>query len=822
MPPLIAVGIGKQGIEVLRYLKGLAWPLGENRSVGWLGITMHREDEQLPSLFPLEREKGEVVVISPQFREIGIEDYPLPWWSEAAAVSPTAARLRGRMAWFWDNEIEAAHLIIQRLLYVFRVLTNDLSRRVRVFMVADISEPIFPLVLDLAAWLRGVGYATIRPQSVEISLLLIGKREASVSERRFGAASLRELSRVLASPYHGWVVSARGDTEWSTRPLFDYVFIAEEQRRGIYSSRYLPSSVAALLHWLAEPSVGKSVSGLLINLLGPTATRTEWNRRPFRFALWQYESVWLLRKAWCAYDVLVDVACDGGEVGEITRDDFFAAAVDEDVLTLSLHLRKRGKGRILHQAWDALFKRHVVKYANYKTKALPLGKQVCWSIRYVSFLRKVLAELGEVSKRMMMARSKAAQAEGRKLKEGLERTKVWITEVERDVRAWKKTIGVSCIGEKGEGAICKGLKQVRDEWKAWVALQEGNPLRQFWETGVGATCKKHRLSERLWKSLARDIKLRWGESGFSLFLGKEIVMHEAGEVGLEMWTSFLQKKVGSIKNGEQPSRAFVADIDCLKFNTAPRLWFSAQCKGGCGGRGQQRMGIWPKQFGDAPFGCQSIVKLEGGDVPYGLMQFETIDLERWDVWEEYMKDRRVYEPDPELHPFLAEHFATSEEKALSPEMQPCWDVGTTLFAPEFVRFWACPEAVHLVSYAWLFDWMKAKEDALNEWVLKLPGRKGSLAEFRGPKDRDWGTWWLATVMHQMLQKCVNRGSLLSSSALRRAVEVSMEVMTSSRWKKKLQQLQAWLDGEDRGLCSWAQFLKRLALSLNQQDRGEEG
>lgn len=822
MPPLFAVGIGKQGIEVLRYLKGLAWPLGENRSVGWLGIIMRRADEPLPSLFPLEREEGDVVVISPQFREIDVEDYSLAWWPEAAAVAPTAARLRGRMAWFWDNEIEAAHLIVERLLYTFQVLTNkDLSQQVQVFMLADISDPLFPLVLDLAAWLRGVGFASVRPQSVGISLLLIGKQEASVGERRFGAASLRELSRVLASPYHGWMVSARGDMEWATRPLFDYVFIAEEQRRGAYSSRYLPSSVAALLHWLSEPSIGESVSQRLINLLGPAATRTERSRRYFRFALWQYESAWLLRKAWCAHEVLIEVACEGSEVGGVTREDFFAAAVDDDILTLSLHLRKLGKGRVLPQAWDALFKKHVVRYANNTTKALPLGKQVCWDIRYLAFLRKIVAELEEVSERMMKARSKTAQAEGRKLKEGLERTKVWMTRAERDLYTWKEAVGVSCGEDAGSGSICRRLKQVRDEWKAWVALQEGNPLREFWETGVGATCRKHRLSERLRKSLERDINLRWGETGFSLRLNK-IVMHEVGDLGLEVWMSFLEEKVNSIRNGALPSREFAVEVDCLKFNASPRRWFSAQCRGGCGGGGQRRILIWSNYFGKVPLGCQDPVKLEGGDVPYGLMQFETIDLERWDVWEEYMKSRRVYEPDPELHPFLAEHFATNEEKALPPKMQPCWDVGTTLFAPEFVRFWACPEAVYLVSYAWLFDWMKAKKDALNEWGLKLPGRRGFLAEFRGPKDRDWGAWWLRTVMEQMLQKCVSRGSLLPSSALRQAVEVSMEVMTSSRWKKKHQQLQAWLDGEDRGLCSWAQFLKRLALSLTQQDRREEG
>jgi len=221
LAPALLIGLGREGVEVLKRVKAnLLAELGHTERVAFIGVLL-QEGNGIPlplDSSPLERE--EVLSFSPRYGRIA---KPFPWWKPEFATAHDAARIRGRMLWFWDQLISGERRLTSQIETKTASMNISTKERLQVLIFGAISSPEFAIALDISLWIR---------QHVMnlfgVSLFGIARKRKEAESISMQAAALWEMWR-YTSTTHLWLEDEGGMPIVWDKFLFDHVFLVSEK-----------------------------------------------------------------------------------------------------------------------------------------------------------------------------------------------------------------------------------------------------------------------------------------------------------------------------------------------------------------------------------------------------------------------------------------------------------------------------------------------------------------------------------------------------------------------------------------------------------------
>lgn len=221
LAPALLIGLGKEGVEVLKRVKAnLLTDVGHTERVALMGVLLEDNDEAGSSLSLAPLGEEEVLFFSPRYSRIA---KPFLWWKPEFATARDAARVRGRMLWFWDQSISGEQRLTAQIENALAALDVSTTDRLQVLIFGALTAPEFAMALDMGLWIRrhvmeqllfGIGlFGIAREQGAKIGMQ---------------AAALREMRRYISTA-HLWVEDEKGRPVVWNKFLFDHVFLFSEK-----------------------------------------------------------------------------------------------------------------------------------------------------------------------------------------------------------------------------------------------------------------------------------------------------------------------------------------------------------------------------------------------------------------------------------------------------------------------------------------------------------------------------------------------------------------------------------------------------------------
>lgn len=239
LSPALLIGLGREGVEVLKRVKAsLLAEVGHTERVGFTGVLL-QEDSVLPSSFdisPLKRE--EVLAFSPRYGRIA---RPFLWWKPEFATAREAARIRGRMLWFWDQLVSGERRLTTHIESNLTSMDISTKERLQVLIFGEVASPEFATALDVSLWIRRHVMNLFG-----VTLFGITRRREEAEYMSMQAAALWEMRR-YTSTTHLWLEDEGGMPIVWNKFLFDHVFLFSEESIEEWSEAQAVEEIYAAL-----------------------------------------------------------------------------------------------------------------------------------------------------------------------------------------------------------------------------------------------------------------------------------------------------------------------------------------------------------------------------------------------------------------------------------------------------------------------------------------------------------------------------------------------------------------------------------------------
>ncbi len=259
LAPALLIGLGADGIEVLKRVKAnLLAEAGHTERVALIGVLLQESGSTSPPFAPAPLREEEVLIFSPRYHRIA---RAFPWWKPEFATASNAARVRGRMLWFWDQVISGEQRLTTQIENALADLDLSTTDRLQVLIFGALTAPEFAMALDVGLW--------IRRHVMEHWLFGMGlfamarEREAKAGMQ---AAALREMWRYISTA-HLWVEDEKGRPIVWNKFLFDHVFLFSEKDVEAWSGSHAMEEIYTALADLSMAFLDRQTSQYLRSAL---------------------------------------------------------------------------------------------------------------------------------------------------------------------------------------------------------------------------------------------------------------------------------------------------------------------------------------------------------------------------------------------------------------------------------------------------------------------------------------------------------------------------------------------------------------------------